>query len=188
MIDGMTTCSKALDEQLSKIADQLSNHDSILCKLDFLCSIIQYHPNTFDMIQESLYSQQMVMENMIVMLAKLEKQPIQPSYCLYSHTKHYFIVFFLATTFPSISQSHQSILPLTTTFNISLFFLATISNTLTPRLPKYEIPLFTGENVQVGFSKLNMFLLTIAHLQIGSSRLPLYVYPIHHSNGTIACT
>lgn len=64
--------ARVVDEQLASMAKQLAPHDSVLAKLDSLCSIVQHHSYSFkffhksnakffDLLRHSMASQQAIM-------------------------------------------------------------------------------------------------------------------------------
>lgn len=80
----MMTRARTVDEQLSSIADQLPHHDTVFTKLDPLCSTVQQHldslemlnkthTESFDVLCNSQAAQQSVMAEMMLKLQHLDK-------------------------------------------------------------------------------------------------------------------
>ena len=140
MTEGMITRGRALDEQLTSIAEQLSRHDAIFTKLDTVCTTVQQHSDNFDNIHKSfdslhrsLASQQTVMADLMVKISKLET----------------------TTTSPPL-------LPLPTTPAPSRSFPPNPNQpppmSMPPsRMPKLEIPLFAGDDVLHWLFQINHF-------------------------------
>lgn len=108
-------------------------HDSMMTKVESLCSSINQHAELFDTIQKSLATQQSVMTDLMVKITRLERP--NPSTML------------LPSSSPPLLPS-----PPTTTVSqqqppIGVGPLLPASSTSSPRLPKLEIPLFSGEGV-----------------------------------------
>ena len=143
MAKGMTTRSKALEETLSKVSEQLQSHTTSISQFDFVLPTVQQHSDAIaktsslcEGIQKSLSAQQTVLADMLQKLARLEKQPATPPLLPtpVSSVPHHIQPFNLQSPSRSHlpSSSHHSSEP------------ASIPN---PRLPKLEIPLFSGDNV-----------------------------------------
>lgn len=84
MTDGMMTRARAIDEQLPSITEQLDRHDTVFTKLENLCTIVQQHSDSFDLLHKnhaesfdilrsSLAAQQSVMAEMMLRLQQLSK-------------------------------------------------------------------------------------------------------------------
>ena len=132
--------------------EQLARHDSILTKLDSFCTTVQQHSTmmsqhteTLDMVQKSLATQQSIMAEMMLKLQHLDKPTP-------SHTP---------------SSSHQPpLLPLPINTPVTPFHhssplvpasLHSTSSTATTRLPKIEVPVFTGEDILRWLFQINHF-------------------------------
>ena len=83
MTEGMTTHYKALEDSISKIADQLQTRSAIISKFETVMSTVQQHSESIaqnfsicEDIQKSLSAQQTVMTDIMHKLSRLEKQPI----------------------------------------------------------------------------------------------------------------
>ena len=75
----MMTRARAMEEQLTSLADQLSRHDATFSKIESLCSTVQQHSESFDLLRKnhvesfdilrsSLATQQSVMAEMMLKL------------------------------------------------------------------------------------------------------------------------
>lgn len=151
MIDGMMTRSRAIDEQLVLMADQLARHDAVFTKLESLCSTVQHHNESIELIHKthseliellcnSLASQQAVMTVMMIKLNQLDKHSlptVQPLLLPLS----------AAPPLP-FAQSHSPLTPPTNPIQPSI---------TPPRLPKLEVPLFTGDGVLSWLSQITHF-------------------------------
>lgn len=73
--DHTTTRSREVDEQLATLND---HHDSVLSRLDTLCTTVQQHSKNFEVLQKSIASQQAVIANMMVKFSKLDKPSTIP--------------------------------------------------------------------------------------------------------------
>ena len=85
MTEGMTTRYKALEDSISKIADQLQSQNAIISKFDTVMSIVQQHSESIaqnffvcEGILKSISTQQTIMTDMMHKLSRLEKQPTPP--------------------------------------------------------------------------------------------------------------
>ncbi|XP_039138145.1 uncharacterized protein LOC120275588 [Dioscorea cayenensis subsp. rotundata] len=133
------------------MADQLARHDSVFAKIDSLCSTVQHHSESFeairksnsesfDLLRTSMASQQAVMAEMMVKLQQLDK-PSTPS--PQPHPLP------LPTSPPlPMFQSHLPFTP------PSLHPPGSISP---PRLPRIEVPLFTGEHALSWLFQINHY-------------------------------
>lgn len=145
MTDDMVTRAITVDEQLSSMAAQLARHEVVITKIDTLYSTVQHHldsfelmrkshSKSFDILRSSLAVQQMVMAEMMVKLKHLNK----PS-------SHFPVPQPPLLPFPPSNSSrpthHSS--PLTPPS------LHSTSSSLTPKLPKMEVPFFFGEDVML---------------------------------------
>ena len=150
MTDGIVTWTRVVDEQLSALTEQLARHDSVFAKLDSICSTVQSHSeslevlrkshsDSFDILRSSLAAQQTVMTEMMVKLQHLDKAP--PS------TKPPLLPFPQST--PTPSTHHFS--PLTPP---SIHSTPSIP---TPRLPKMEVPFFAGDDVLGWLFQINHY-------------------------------
>ncbi|KAH7668467.1 hypothetical protein IHE45_11G012800 [Dioscorea alata] len=143
MTDGMVTRARTVDEQLSSMAEQLARHDAVITKIDTLYSTVQHYSDSFeilwksnseslDILRSSLAAQQTVMAEMMVKLQHLDK----PS----SH--------FPASQPPLLPfPPSNSNPPIHHSFPLTPASLHTTSSSLTPKLPKIEVPFFSGEYV-----------------------------------------
>lgn len=156
MTDGMVTRARAMEEQLTSMADQLARHDSVLAKLDSLCSTVQQHSESFEAIRKSnsesfnllwtlMASQQAVMAEMMNKLQYLDRSS-------------------------NSSSSQPPLLPLPASPPLPLFQTHTpltpspfhSHNSISiPRLPKIEVPLFSGEHVLSWLFQINHFDLSL---------------------------
>lgn len=146
----MTTRARAVDYQLSLMAEQLARHDVALTKLDSLCSTVQHHFEAFDILRKtqtesfdtlrtSLASQQAVMAEMLVKLQQLDRGP---------HTSH------LDRAPPPSQQPPLLPLPssppvthLSPHSPISPNPSNATSSTPSPSFPKLTIPVFSGDDI-----------------------------------------
>lgn len=126
MTDGMMTRSRAIEEQLAVISEQLASFGAT----------VQQHTDTFETVQKHLTSQQTVMADILVKLAKLDKPtptppllPLPPSAAM--------------VTIPPMTDTSTRP-PLTGTVT-------------TVRLPKLEIPLFSGDDVLNWLLQIELF-------------------------------
>lgn len=151
MTDGMVTRARAVDEQLSSLADQLARHDSVFAKIDSLCSIVQLHAESFDLLRKShsesfdflrnsLAAQQAVMTDMMVKLQHLDKVA-SPSTAQFSSPQPPLLP--LPSPSSHTSIHHSSVL--------SPPSLHSNSSNSPPRPPKIEVPLFVGEPDVLGW-------------------------------------
>lgn len=114
MSEGMTTRSRALDDQFTTLNDR---HDNLLSRLEAVCTTIQQHSDTFELVQKSLAAQQTVMADLMVKVSRLDRlppptpllpSPPNPPYCLRRHH--------LPWSLP-LSHLHYLILPPTPPFH-----------------------------------------------------------------------
>lgn len=149
MTDGMVTRARAVDDQLSALADHVARHDLVFSKIESLCSTVQHHSESFDLLRKShtesfdilrssLAAQQSVMAEMMVKLQQLDRgssssvpSPVQPP---------------LLPLPASFTPSHHSSLPIQSTASLPL-----------PRPPKLEVPIFTGEDVLGWLFQINHY-------------------------------
>lgn len=153
MTEGMVTRARAVDEQLSAIADQLARHDSVFSKIDSLCSTVQHHSDSFkllrkshsdlfDILRSSLAAQQTVMAEMMVKLQQLDKGSS-------SSSSHQPPLLPLPPSMPVGQINHPSPLnPPSIHSSLSL---------PTPRLPKIEVPFFSGDDVLGWLFQINHY-------------------------------
>lgn len=153
MTEGMVTRARAVDEQLSAIADQLARHDSVFSKIDSLCSTVQHHSDSFkllrkshsdsfDILRNSLAAQQTVMAEMMVKLQQLDKGSS-------SSSSHQPPLLPLPPSMPVGQINHPSPLnPPSIHSSLSL---------PTPRLPKIEVPFFSGDDVLGWLFQINHY-------------------------------
>ena len=120
MTEGIRTRSRAMEEQLALINER---QDLLVNKLETLCSSVDQHTELFETMQENMASQQAVMTDIMVKLTRLERPNPSPP---------------LLATPPSPSITHTQ--PYHTITS------STQSNSQI-RLPKLEVPLFSGEGV-----------------------------------------
>ncbi|KAH7673708.1 Retrotransposon gag domain-containing protein [Dioscorea alata] len=159
MTEGMMTRARAVDDQLSSITDQLARHDSIFSKIDSLCSTVQQHSESFDLLKKnhaesfdilrsSLAAQQSVMAEMMVKLQHLDRAS--------------------STSSPTLPSNQPPLLPLPPSHPISP--LQSSSLLLPPsihlnssgsaiRPPKIEIQFFNGEDVPGWLFQINHYFL-----------------------------
>ncbi|XP_039118795.1 uncharacterized protein LOC120254848 [Dioscorea cayenensis subsp. rotundata] len=148
MTDGMMTRAKAVDEQLSAIADQLARHDAVFTKIDSLCATVQQHSDSFDLLRKShaesfdilrssLAAQQSVMAEMMMKLQQLDKATTHPP--------------LLPLPTPKQGTNLLQASPLSP---LSLHSSSSMPST---RLPTIDVPLFTGENVLGWLFQMNHF-------------------------------
>lgn len=144
------TRARAVDEQLSSMAEQLTRHNFVLTKLDSLCSTIQQHSESFDVIRSSLATQQTVMAEMMVKLQQLEKaSPSSSSPLLSTSTQPSLLPLPPSNPILSLHPSSPLIPP-------SLHSNSSIS---TPQLPKIEVPFFSGDDVLGWLFQINHYFL-----------------------------
>lgn len=133
MTEGMVTRSRALDDQLSNLTELVTKQDA---KMDALSVTVQQHAETFEMLQKSLASQQAVMADMMVKLARSDKAP------------------------PCPTPPQPPLLPLppgpVTTASSHTAPLGP-QPTGPSRLPRLEIPPFSGEDVTGWLFQANHF-------------------------------
>lgn len=79
MTEGLVSRACAVEEQVVLMADQLARHDFVFTKIKSLCSTVQHHSESFevirksnlesfDLLRTSMASQQAVMAEMMVKL------------------------------------------------------------------------------------------------------------------------
>lgn len=140
MSEGMTTRSRALDDQFTTLNDR---HDNLLSRLEAVCTTIQQHSDTFELVQKSLAAQQTVMADLMVKVSRLDRLP-PPTPLLPSPPN------------PPLLPSPPSSTMVTATLSPPLPHPPT--NTPIPhRLPKLEVPLFSGANVIPWISQIEHF-------------------------------
>lgn len=151
MTDGMVTRARAVDDQLSSMADQLARHDSTFAKIDCLCSTVQLHAESFDLLRKShaesfdvlrtsLAAQQAVMSDMMVKLQHLDKVA-SPSVTKFSSSQPPLLP--LPTSHPPSPMHHSS--------ELSPPSLHSNSSSPPNRPPKIKVPLFAGEDDVLGW-------------------------------------
>lgn len=121
MTEGMMTRTRAIEETISQLIER---HDALLAKMENLCGSGQQHADLFDTIQKSLATQQTVMTDMMFKLSKIERGASPP----------------LLPSPPASPGSgfHHHLQAATQSSHSAQAGL---------RLPKLEIPLFSGEDV-----------------------------------------
>ncbi|XP_039121357.1 uncharacterized protein LOC120258078 [Dioscorea cayenensis subsp. rotundata] len=150
MTDGMVTRARAVDDQLSAMAEQLARHDAALTKLDSLCSTVQLHSDSFEVLRKtqaesfealrsSMASQQNILTEMMIKLQSLDRSTSSssqppllplPSPPLHPHHPH------LALPSPSFQSNSSG------SFN---------------RPPKIIVPAFSGEDVMGWLFQMNHY-------------------------------
>ena len=151
MTEGMVTRARAVEDQLSSIADQLARHDSVFSRFDSLCSTVQQQSESFELLQKnhsesidilrsSLATQQTVMAEMMVKLQQLDKTSSP------SHQPP-------LLPFPPSNPTH----PLPFSSLLTPPSLQNQSSTPTNRLPKIEVQLFSGEDVLGWLFQINHY-------------------------------
>ena len=95
------TRARAMEDQLASMAEHLARHESVISKLDALCSTVQQHSDSFDLMRKthteafdlmrkthtksfdflrnSLSAQQTIMADMMHKLQQFDKSPASSS-------------------------------------------------------------------------------------------------------------
>ena len=176
MTEGMTTRYKALEDSISKIADQLQLQNAIISKFDTVMSTFQQHSESIaqnfsicEGIQKSVSAQQIVITDMMHKLSHLEKQPTPPLLPTPTIPQ-------LPVHSSSFATHPNTFTPTTPTYTHSFAQTSVNSSPINnPRLPELEIPMSQETMLWGGYSKSNVFFITITHLLTNALILPLSI-------------
>lgn len=121
MTDATKTRSRVMEEQMAALTDR---HDSMMAKVDTLCTSLHQQAELVETMQKSLALQQSVMTDLMVKLTKLERVTTPPLLPAPPGPQEATI-----QPYSGPSPSRPSHAP------------------TVPHPPKLEVPLFTGDNV-----------------------------------------
>ena len=143
MTESMTTRYKALEDAITQLQDQLQQQDSVISKFDSLITTVHQHSESITQNFSLCENIQKTLSEMMLKLNRMEKQPLNPP------------LLPTPSFSPQTPPSSSSTLPhtpqiLPTNTAITHHFPGQSSHhhpdTSHPRLPKLEIPLFSGDN------------------------------------------
>lgn len=165
MTEGPQTRSWAMEEQLAAINER---QEFLLNKLETFSSSVHQHIELFDIVQQSLTAQQIVMTELMVNLTHLEWPPFSPPLLL--------------------SPSTLSIQPRSITYHPTMTLAPPTPHQSLPlnRLRKLEVPSFAGEDVLSWIFQIEQFLHSTVSLLIRKLKLPYSICQGKHYNGIIS--
>ncbi|GJT84304.1 hypothetical protein Tco_1058646, partial [Tanacetum coccineum] len=135
MTEGMATHYKALEDQITRLADTISQQTSIISQVLTMVACVKQNSESIDEIQKKFEHTQQVLAELSLKIARTEKPPLD-SPILDTPP---------ATTFNLVTSSHKT----------------DTSHKHDPlpniRLPKLEIPTISGSNVSNWLFQIERF-------------------------------